>query len=651
MRHAILLPIIAVLLALAATPALAQRFPLEPSGRAPGPVTARPSPQVRHGTEYLVTSRGTVPLRYTEINGRTFVQGDMKVDLERLRSVAAGTFVQDEAGVEPVLPPGIGTTEGALSVKNDPDFFWPDARVPFGLAPRFANPTNPQDQALATAIGLAIDRWERETPLRFVPRTTEKDWVEFIPVPPEEYCWAEVGRQGGHQEIGLSPGCGVGPTAHEIGHAVGLFHEQSRPDRDQHVQVQWHNTKPGMSHNFDIEEAPEFVWFGEPSPDAGPYDIHSFMHYGSCSFAKDKAACTSGAPGWEAAATLVRASCPPGAGCSVGTRQDFTDNDRHYLRKLYCPVVTTDPGRCSFEEANPLFPGTRRSRIDYGNTERWFFTVGDYSDVLVEILVDDLDPANDIHAWFSAGQRPDRRVSIPAARSTRVVAGQFRGVITFQATMVPPGEQRLELTGSRVDSVNDLSIRLVVLPSVIQPDAFEGPGGNDGLSSAAFVPDVVPDNPMLGGGVSHLNFDQAGDADFFTVQLPPGVDPYGNPECIDAVLPPDKRGSFSVSVSPELRSRPIRITAWRDGQPFSVVDGTRMQLSCPHGPFPDGRVTFSVQDLNGRNFYELTFHYHRDLIELQPGLVPDLQVQLPKPVPLPGPGPVLRPDLRPGLLR
>ena len=61
-------------------------------------------------------------------------------------------------------------------------------------------------------------------------------------------------------------------VSHEIGHAIGLFHEQTRPDRDNYIQVEYNNIQQGWQSQF----AP-------PTQDAStlgtPFDFASIMLY------------------------------------------------------------------------------------------------------------------------------------------------------------------------------------------------------------------------------------------------------------------------------------------------------------------------------------------------------------------------------------
>ena len=51
--------------------------------------------------------------------------------------------------------------------------------------------------------------------------------------------------------ISIGKGCGEkGTVIHEIGHAVGFWHEQSRRDRDKYVKILVNNILPGQEEQF-----------------------------------------------------------------------------------------------------------------------------------------------------------------------------------------------------------------------------------------------------------------------------------------------------------------------------------------------------------------------------------------------------------------
>lgn len=67
----------------------------------------------------------------------------------------------------------------------------------------------------------------------------------------------------------------AGLIAHEIGHALGLWHEQSRPDSSCCIKIKQDNILSGFEINFKLRETNEIQNYGLP------YDLGSVMHYRS----------------------------------------------------------------------------------------------------------------------------------------------------------------------------------------------------------------------------------------------------------------------------------------------------------------------------------------------------------------------------------
>lgn len=78
----------------------------------------------------------------------------------------------------------------------------------------------------------------------------------------------------------LGDGChGRGRALHEFMHALGFLHEHQRPDRDEHVKVNFHNVKDGRKD--DLKK------FDSIAPGNAAYDPYSLMHYGTEAFSKN----------------------------------------------------------------------------------------------------------------------------------------------------------------------------------------------------------------------------------------------------------------------------------------------------------------------------------------------------------------------------
>jgi Alpha-L-arabinofuranosidase B (ABFB) domain/Astacin (Peptidase family M12A) len=146
-------------------------------------------------------------------------------------------------------------------IVNAPNQRWPGGVIPYEFDPGASTATR-------NAFEGAKRDYDAKTVIRFVARTNQSDYVRVIT---GSGCYSYVGRIGGRQDLSLGNGCGVNPARHEMGHALGLAHEQVRQDRDQFVKVNLELTGGGRSQ-YEIDR-------GSAGTPIGAYDFESMMHY------------------------------------------------------------------------------------------------------------------------------------------------------------------------------------------------------------------------------------------------------------------------------------------------------------------------------------------------------------------------------------
>ena len=228
---------------------------------------------------------------------------------------------------------------------------WTYSRVYFRFGSTFSGQvcqtgmTNCTD--IRTLVRTTLAAMAQKLPVTFVEDTnnTEANYVKLDWAPASSNFGGSsnaIGMAGGEQTIvfpighvqdtslpqaipyNIQPNAGT--LRHEMLHAIGLWHEQSRTDRDTFVAVNTNCIQSGQTSQFDIQTGSVAV---------GPYDFSSIMHYSPVAFCVPVPAGLAD-PDGDGCLCPSLSSITPGGVIGAGPRPaGFSIEDTNTLYRMY----------------------------------------------------------------------------------------------------------------------------------------------------------------------------------------------------------------------------------------------------------------------------------------------------------------------------
>jgi hypothetical protein len=264
------------------------------------------------------------PVVYSVVDGRAIHEGC--IDMGPADEVAAQAqevaqrravrlTVAFAGSTDGVVPNSPDVHEAGIGLPGDSTFLWTNGRVAYEIDGGVPNPGRVTD---------AIAHIEANTGIRFTVRTAANagslpDYIRVVSNGAATFSSSAIGRRGGMQDLMAADAHPWPVLAHEFLHALGVYHEQSRSDRDAFVEIKWDNIQDGPPPAGEINALGNF----QTKPDAVDYfdyDYGSVMHYHGKAFAKD-----------TSKPTIV----PRQAGAVIGQRNGLSFGDRQTVAKIY----------------------------------------------------------------------------------------------------------------------------------------------------------------------------------------------------------------------------------------------------------------------------------------------------------------------------
>ncbi|MEK7404000.1 MAG: M12 family metallopeptidase [Acidobacteriota bacterium] len=348
-----------------------------------------------------------LPVEYKVWDGWALVEGDILLGRVEEVEPAPGA-------------PRPKLTRNEASVISPRQYRWPDGVIPYVISETLPDPERARE---------AIRHWQEQTPLKFVEWSGERNYVTFRPA--YSGCSSNVGMIGGQQVVNLGPECTVASAVHEIGHTAGLWHTQSRIDRDRYLQV--------LFKNLDKREWPQYRQHISDGQDVGPYDYGSIMHYGRTGFSRNQ--------------QPTQETVPPGI--PIGQRQGLSPEDIQAVLWMYgqtpeqVTLTTTPPGLKIVVDG-----------VAYISPQRFRWSAGEQHVIAMDTL--QADPARPntryVFARWSDGGERERQITVSG--SGRVWNAQFSEQARFRHGASPAQAGTVEISPASEDGYYPVGTRL-----------------------------------------------------------------------------------------------------------------------------------------------------------------------------------------------